>query len=201
MKNEKILTDEKSVWSSKDEWMIAGLQRIQEEKLFKNRKFHKAENDPRFDKVRTDASKDKKLNKESFLFFNDLGVDIYLVNGSEMRRNFDIDWMGGHGYCMEAGMNAGIPKNEIWLDRTFKGDDLLSILQHELVERNLMKNHGFTYIQAHTIADYVERKFRNGENKKVVNPDPRPLEEPDEIIKIKINFPRGGVTGVNMEKF
>jgi hypothetical protein len=201
MKANKTLIDESSVWSSKDEWMIAESQRIQEEKFFKNKKFHKAENDPKFEKVRIDASTDKKLNKELSAISKDLGIDVYLVNGYEMRRNFDIDWMGGHGYCMEAGMNAGIPKNEIWLDRTFHGNDLLSILQHELVERNLMKNHGFTYTQAHTIADFVERKFRNSENKKVVNPDPRPLEEPDEIIKITINLPRGGVTAVNKEKF
>jgi hypothetical protein len=100
-------------------------------------------------------------------------VLICTINGDYVRDkqpglDFDEFTDGGHYYVdyklpkAEQKYAKHIPENEIWIDDLFelKLNDMRAILQHEFVERNLMKYKGYTYEKAHLIANKKEVEYR-----------------------------------------
>jgi len=84
------------------------------------------------------------------------GLPVYLVSGERVRAELDIDFtMGGNG-----GVYAYCPKGEIWLDDGLNALDLNATALHELVERYLMLQYGWSYDRAHDAASERERVFR-----------------------------------------
>jgi len=94
--------------------------------------------------------RDRKIAKLS-------GVDIWLVDGSGIRRDLDVDFtMGGHAYRY-----LYIPPDEIWVENSLTEADLWPTIWHEFIERRLMRA-GFNYDKAHTFASRLEIVLRDG---------------------------------------
>lgn len=95
-------------------------------------------------------------------------VKIFAVNGSYVKgKNPGLDFIqfveGGHYYVDSyPGYKEHIPEDEIWIDDVFlhKTQDFISILNHELLERNLMKYGKMSYEKAHVYANNFEKKIR-----------------------------------------
>lgn len=85
------------------------------------------------------------------------GLVVYLVDGEYVRNNLDIDFVCGGN---EAVYPNYVPKNEIWIDDALSPLDRTATLLHEIVERNLMVNKGWSYERAHDAASTAERPFR-----------------------------------------
>lgn len=80
------------------------------------------------------------------------GVKVYLVDGTFIRNNIDIDFtMGGHEFVYP----KYIPKNEIWLDKDISEKEQELTLRHENTERDAMIG-GKNYEDAHEIANKEE---------------------------------------------
>lgn len=83
------------------------------------------------------------------------GLDVWLVDGAEVRRVFYPDFIqGGNGYRYEF-----IPKNEIWIEESLPAEDRVFTLLHELYETMLMSG-GMTYDPAHERATDMEKRLR-----------------------------------------
>ncbi len=85
------------------------------------------------------------------------GMVAYLVDGEYVRNKIDLDFTCGGN---EAVYPNYVPKNEIWIDDALSALDRTATLLHEIVERNLMVNKGWTYDRAHDAASAAERPFR-----------------------------------------
>lgn len=85
------------------------------------------------------------------------GLVVYLVDGEHIRNKIDIDFTCGGN---EAVYPNYVPKNEIWIDDALSPLDRTATLLHEIVERNLMVNKGWSYERAHDAASAAERPFR-----------------------------------------
>lgn len=83
-------------------------------------------------------------------------IQIKIVNGNDIRTNIEVDFIGG-GHSL-AYPNL-IPKNEIWIEELESKEDMRSILAHEIVEYELMRN-GKSYEEAHNIANKLEEIIR-----------------------------------------
>lgn len=102
------------------------------------------------------ASKIKKKYVET----TSENIEIYIVDGHDVRMNFDVDFIGGgHHYAYPE-----IPKNEIWLENLSPKSEIKYILVHEMIERLLMKHDKLKYSNAHIIANKYEKKIRDGQN-------------------------------------
>ncbi len=55
-----------------------------------------------------------------------------------------------------------VPESEIWIDNSISADEFLTTLEHEILERNLMRFNGFTYFDAHDSALMLELEMRRG---------------------------------------
>jgi len=116
-------------------------------------------------------SKEKTLHKR--LIEDKDGIKIYAVNGDYVRdKDPGLDFPqfvegGSHYPTSYPGYKKYIPEDEIWIDdvHLLKPNDLQAIILHELVERNLMKNHGVSYDDAHEIANKAETLFRKNVHK------------------------------------
>jgi hypothetical protein len=87
----------------------------------------------------------------------DDAVDVYVVDGMYVRDHLYVDYVeGGHGYVYD-----WIPKDEIWVEKLADNRDMWFNLQHEIYERNLMKNEGMDYEKAHGITAKREEKQRH----------------------------------------
>ncbi len=83
-------------------------------------------------------------------------VIIYLVNGEVVRDLYKTDYVeGGHAYVYE-----WVPLNEIWIEKTVKGDEIPVVILHEFLERTLMKYKHFPYVRAHVAASKIEFEHR-----------------------------------------
>lgn len=112
------------------------------------------------------AQQEKELPKEFYKTLDD-GTKVYMVDGKYVRGNIFIDFtQGGHGYVYP----NFIAKDEIWLDNSNK-DEAEAVLLHELTERDLMKDKGMSYSEAHDISSAKEIKFRKEENKSEAKPE------------------------------
>lgn len=86
------------------------------------------------------------------------GLKVMLVDGAFVRKVIDTDFIGGgHHYAYPLWM----AEDEIWLEETFNTSEQRYILMHEVAEHYLMKYLNLDYLQAHVIANGLERQFRN----------------------------------------
>lgn len=84
-------------------------------------------------------------------------LDIYIVDGELVRREIYSDFIfGGNEQRYPF-----VPHNEIWIDNTIPSREYITTLKHEVNEMNLMKNLGWTYLQAHDSSLMIEVKMRN----------------------------------------
>jgi len=95
------------------------------------------------------------------------GLDIWLVDGTKVRSNIDIDFTtGGHGLRY-----LYVPINEIWIDSAISDIiDVQTAIEHEILELSLMKR-GMHYYKAHDIACIIEAIQRENMEKKNGNND------------------------------
>lgn len=100
-----------------------------------------------------DTSKAKDCPKE--LIGELLGNKVYLVDGSFIRDNVDIEYTEGGNH----GRYSWVPENEIWLENSHNSMDVSACALHELLESKLMSR-GMSYDDAHTRASAMEKKFR-----------------------------------------
>ncbi len=125
-----------------------------------------------FTEIATEAK--KGLNKKCATEIS--GVKICTINGDYVRtEQKHIEFtMGGHHYVYEY-----IPEDEIWIDENLSGkpNDFEATILHENTERNLMKEAGLSYDDAHEIANVVETRYR----------DAGKVETIEEISKISKN--------------
>ncbi len=85
------------------------------------------------------------------------GLPVYLVDGLLVRNKIDLDFTcGGNG----AVYPNYVPRNEIWIDDALNAFDRTATVLHEIVERNLMFDRGWSYDRAHDAASASERVFR-----------------------------------------
>lgn len=82
-------------------------------------------------------------------------VSIWLVNGNFIRSHINEEFtnFGQHFHF------SFIPKNEFWIDKENKPDELDFFIHHLLIEHRLMKN-GADYDQAIAEADKIEQRLR-----------------------------------------
>ena len=111
------------------------------------------------------------LDKELIRTYDD-GIDVnpvYAVNGDEVRDSGFIEWVEGGNHWVDADLPKSeqkyakhIPADELWVDDVHltKPNDFEGILLHERVESYLIKHYGYTYDNAHDIANKVELLFR-----------------------------------------
>lgn len=97
------------------------------------------------------------------------GMPVYLVSGERVRNAIDIDFTQGGN---EAAYPGYVPKGEIWIDDAMHALDATATVYHELVERDMMLNHGMTYDRAHDIACGLERILR----KELIRKRPRGVD-------------------------
>lgn len=97
-----------------------------------------------------------KLRKYTKIGKGDDKVTVWIVDGDEVRNRFESKYnKGGHGYVYDY-----IPKNEIWISDIKDKNEFIPILEHEFVERDLMKNKGLSYQEAHKKATLKEYEIR-----------------------------------------
>jgi hypothetical protein len=84
------------------------------------------------------------------------GKEIWIVDGAIIRDKIYPEFLyGGNGqrYRFE-------PEQEIWIDNTISAAEYRYTLAHELNERNLMAQYGYTYFSAHDSSLRIERAMR-----------------------------------------
>jgi hypothetical protein len=92
-------------------------------------------------------------------------VYVWKVDSEKVRDNLYIDWYaGGHGYVY-----PWIPNAEVWIDDDLSQEEIPFVLLHEVHERNLMKNHGYNYNDAHASACKVEIAARLKKNEDLID--------------------------------
>lgn len=102
----------------------------------------------------------RDLNKQ--LYITKDQIKIFLVNATPIRNHFFIDFTaGGHHFAGSEGMYNFIPKNEIWIDRFMKPEDIYATVIHEIVEYRKMAEDNLDYDSAHNEASLKEEKFRH----------------------------------------
>lgn len=85
------------------------------------------------------------------------GLQVWLVDGSVIRKHFDVDFTaGGHGYRY-----LYVPLGEIWIDDGINEEDVRPTVWHEFTERHLMQR-GWGYNDGHDYAARVEIGIRRG---------------------------------------
>ena len=83
-------------------------------------------------------------------------VNIFIISGEFVRDLYKTDYVeGGHAYVYN-----WIPKDEIWIDKTVKKEEIPVIILHEFLERTLMKYKKFPYVRAHVAASKSEFEHR-----------------------------------------
>lgn len=100
-------------------------------------------------------------------------VKICLVNGDyvtseEPGLGFKEFVEGGHHYVTNyPGYKLNIPEDEIWIDDLYvkEPEKMKGIIQHEFIERNLMKYKGWNYSDAHEYANKKEAELRKKSEK------------------------------------
>ena len=92
-------------------------------------------------------------------------VNVYIVDGDWVRRQFCMDYVfGGHDLVYGAGNKAHpeltfIPDKQIWIDGRMESYEQTMTLFHEIFERRQMEK-GVSYGKAHAAANRAERALR-----------------------------------------
>lgn len=86
------------------------------------------------------------------------GFKIWLVDGNYIRREIFNEFIYGGNDERYTFM----PESEIWIDNSISADEYLTTLEHEIIERNLMRFNGYTYYDAHDSALSLELGMRRG---------------------------------------
>jgi hypothetical protein len=109
------------------------------------------------DKVSTDNFPDIK---RLYGFYNGeyKGFKVWTVDGNYIRREIYNEFIyGGNDERY-----TFVPESEIWIDNSIAVDEYLTTLEHEIIERNLMRHNGYTYYDAHDSALMLELGIRKG---------------------------------------
>lgn len=111
----------------------------------------------------------ENVPKELYKTLED-GTKVYLVDGTYIRDNVDIDFtLGGHEYVYP----RYIPKGEVWLDKDINKIEIDNTLRHELTEREKMVG-GENYNTAHEKANKEEIAIRQ-----------RDVQKPPEVERVE----------------
>ncbi len=106
-------------------------------------------------------SEDNSLDlKRLYGFYNGeyKGFKVWIVDGNYIRREIFNEFIyGGNDERY-----TFIPESEIWIDNSVSVDEYLTTIEHEIIERNLMRNKGYTYYDAHDSALMFELGMRKG---------------------------------------
>jgi hypothetical protein len=98
--------------------------------------------------------------KRMYGFYNGeyKGFKIWIVDGNYIRREIFNEFIyGGNDERY-----TFVPESEIWIDNSISADEYLTTLEHEIIERNLMRFNGYTYYDAHDSALMLELGMRKG---------------------------------------
>jgi hypothetical protein len=82
--------------------------------------------------------------------------NIWIVDGYKIRMNIFPEFL----YGGNPERYIFIPEGEIWIDNTITSEEIIYTLEHEICERNLMYNSGYSYFDAHDSALKVEQSLR-----------------------------------------
>ena len=86
------------------------------------------------------------------------GFKIWIVDGNYIRREIFNEFIyGGNDERY-----TFVPESEIWVDNSISAEEYLTTLEHEIIERNLMRHKGYTYYDAHDSALMLELGMRRG---------------------------------------
>lgn len=86
------------------------------------------------------------------------GFNIWIVDGNYIRREIFNEFIyGGNDERY-----TFVPENEIWIDNSISSEEYLTTLEHEINERNLMRQNGYTYFDAHDSSLMIELGMRRG---------------------------------------
>ncbi|MEI7485061.1 MAG: hypothetical protein WCK13_10170 [Ignavibacteriota bacterium] len=121
------------------------------------------------------------------------GFKVWVVDGNFIRREIFNEFIyGGNDERY-----TFVPESEIWIDNSISADEYLTTLEHEIIERNLMRFSGYTYYDAHDSALMLElgmrRSFLTASNEHekqlpMVSPidydSTQEIEELPELIKL-----------------
>jgi hypothetical protein len=84
------------------------------------------------------------------------GFKIWIVDGNYIRREIFNEFIyGGNDERY-----TFVPESEIWIDNSISAEEYLTTLEHEIIERNLMRHNGYTYYDAHDSALMLELGMR-----------------------------------------
>jgi hypothetical protein len=99
-----------------------------------------------------------------FFTYKDLTFIIKEVDGEKVRSK-DADFVGAGNPLIYKWM----PKNEIWVEKSFSIFEKNVFVIHEIVEFLLLKYKKMDYYHAHDMANQFEQRLRNNENIMVVS--------------------------------
>lgn len=111
------------------------------------------------DEVKKSADNSPDL-KRLYGFYNGeyKGFKIWIVDGNYIRREIFNEFIyGGNDERY-----TFVPESEIWIDNSISAEEYLTTLEHEIIERNLMRHNGYTYYDAHDSALMLELGMRRG---------------------------------------
>lgn len=111
----------------------------------------------------------KKLGKIS-------GFNVWIVNGKYVRDNLDMEFTN-FGQPLDFTI---IPKNELWIDKEYSGDESKFFISHMLAEHRLMAQ-GKTFNQAREYANKIERKERA--SSKLYKRNHQKIKHKEEILR------------------
>ena len=91
------------------------------------------------------------------------GQRIWLVDGAKVvRKIYPAFVMGGNDQRYRFN-----PDDEVWIDNRLTLDEFEYTVAHELIERKLMREKGYSYGRAHTAGLALERVMRERDDKRV----------------------------------
>jgi hypothetical protein len=104
------------------------------------------------------------------------GFNVWIVDGKYIRDNLDIEFTN-FGQPLDFPI---IPKNELWIDKEYSGNENRFFIAHMLAEHRLMAE-GKKFDQAREYANKIERKERA--NSKLYKRICKKIKHKEEIIK------------------
>ena len=105
---------------------------------------------------KTNERAPNKVYVRKYGHIKDENIDVWLVDGEEVRGHFKVDWIEGG----QPWVYGFMPNKEIWVELSSHKDEFPYIILHEFTEMILMKCKKLKYDAAHTIAAKVEFSMR-----------------------------------------
>ncbi len=84
-------------------------------------------------------------------------LKVRFVDGERVRAKHVEFALGGHPWVYDF-----VPKGEVWLERMRSSASYRFTFAHEMIEIVLMRELGYPYLKAHTIANRLEGELRHG---------------------------------------